>query len=107
MELATTNLLEARPRRILSCSIERQCGAADAPPAYVLKDADGRRYMRLSEQGLFLWEHINGSRSIRDLCHVYAERYQRPPGDVMQAIGRLLESEFIGLPGLAAHTHER
>jgi putative peptide zinc metalloprotease protein len=96
MNQATANLLEARPRRT-ACTVERQYGALDA--AYVLKDAGGRHYMRLSEEGLFIWQLMDGRRSIRDLCQAYAATYQRPLD--MQAIARLVENGFIEIEGLS------
>lgn len=102
MERAATDLLQARPSRITSCAVERQGGTADV--AYVLKDAGGRHYMRLSEEGLFLWQLMDGSRSICDLCQAYAAAYQRPLE--MQAIARLLENGFIEIEGLSAQMRQ-
>src|SRR5579883_43424 len=98
MDRAAANLLEARPCRISSCTLERQGSAVDA--AYVIKDADARHYMRLSEEGLFIWQLMDGRRTIRDLCEVYAATYQLPLSDLMQAIARLLENGFIEIEGL-------
>jgi putative peptide zinc metalloprotease protein len=66
----------------------------------VLKDAGGTRYMRLADEGLFLWQLMDGSRTIRDLCQAYVARCQRPLDDVMPAIACLLDKGFIEIEGL-------
>ncbi len=90
-------LLQARPHRAPGCSLERQQTAA-AAPAYILKDGASRVYMRLSEEGEFLWRQIDGARTIRDLCTAYAVRFQRrAPDEVLRALARVLEAAFITL----------
>jgi hypothetical protein len=51
------------PRRAEHCVVERQQHTADVP-VYILKDAAGSRYMKLSYEGLFLWQLIDGERTI-------------------------------------------
>jgi hypothetical protein len=82
-------LQQQRPRQVEACSIERQL--APGAPAYILKNTTVRRHMKLSEEGLFLWQLIDGQRTIRDLCTLYIERFQRPAVDeVLRALARLL-----------------
>ena len=69
-------LQRQRPRRAEHCIVERQQLAADAP-VYILKDAGGRRYMKLSEEGLFVWQLLDGEHTIADLCRAYVARFQR------------------------------
>jgi putative peptide zinc metalloprotease protein len=93
--MEATDLLAARPRKMDDCTIEQQQNAADAP-AYILKDAAGLRYMLLSPEGLFLWQLIDGERTIRELCQSYVAHYRRPaPREAMQAIARFCEAGLI------------
>jgi putative peptide zinc metalloprotease protein len=91
-------LRQQRPRQVEACSIESQLGAG--APAYILKNTTARRYMKLSEEGLFLWQLIDGQHTIRDLCSLYIERFQRPSADeVLRALARLLEAGFVTFEG--------
>jgi len=84
-----------RPRRAECCVVERQQCATDAP-VYILKDARGRRYMKLSDEGLFVWQLMDGEHTIGDLCGAYIARFQRPaPDEVLRALGRWLEAGFV------------
>jgi Coenzyme PQQ synthesis protein D (PqqD) len=84
-----------RPQQAERCIVERQQCAAKAP-VYILKDARGRRYMKLSEEGLFVWQLIDGEHTIGDLCGAYVARFGRPtPDEVLRALGRWLEAGFV------------
>ena len=86
-----------RPRQAEHCIVERQQCAAQAP-VYILKDAGGCRYMRLSEEGLFVWQLMDGEHTIGDLCGAYVTRFGRPaPDEVLRALGRWLEAGFVRL----------
>ena len=83
------------PRRAEHCIVERQQHAADAP-VYILKDAVGSRYMKLSDEGLFVWQMMDGERTIGDLCRSYFARFQRAtPVEVLRALARLHEAGFL------------
>jgi putative peptide zinc metalloprotease protein len=83
------------PRRAEHCIVERQQHTADAP-VYILKDAAGSRYVKLSYEGLFLWQLIDGERTIGDLCRAYFARFQRvAPAEVLRALARLHEAGFL------------
>jgi putative peptide zinc metalloprotease protein len=101
-----------RPRRAEHCIVERQQCAAEAP-VYILKDAGGCRYMKLSEEGLFVWQLMDGESTIGQLCGAYVMRFGRPaPDEVLRALGRWLEAGFVrfqdvdegGRPAPAAFT---
>jgi putative peptide zinc metalloprotease protein len=84
-----------RPRQAGRCIVERQQRAADAA-VYILKDAAGCRYMKLSEEGLFVWQLLDGERTIVDVCRAYVARFQRPaPDEVLRALARLHEAGFV------------
>jgi putative peptide zinc metalloprotease protein len=83
------------PRRAEHCIVERQQHTADAP-VYILKDAVGSRYMKLSDEGLFVWQLMDGEHTIGDLFRAYFARFQRAaPGEVLRALARLNEAGFL------------
>jgi putative peptide zinc metalloprotease protein len=91
----TLTLQRQCPRRAEYCIVERQQHAADAP-VYILKDAAGSKYMKLSEEGLFVWQLMDGERTIGDLCGAYVARFQRAtPVEVLRALARLHEAGFL------------
>jgi putative peptide zinc metalloprotease protein len=87
-------LQRQRPRRVEPSVVERAQQAADAP-TYILKDTAGRRYMKLSEEGLFVWALMDGERTIVDICRAYVARFQRPaPHEALRTLARLHEAGF-------------
>jgi putative peptide zinc metalloprotease protein len=100
MDRAVAELIEARPQRAAHCTLEQQDSRGDTP-VYILKDAACSRYMMLSEEGLFLWQLIDGERTIASLCQSYAARYRgRGPREAIDAIGRLYASKLINFERL-------
>jgi putative peptide zinc metalloprotease protein len=88
-------LQRQRPRQAEASAIERQQVAAGAP-VYILKNAVGNRYMKLSDEGLLLWRLIDGKRTIRDLCMDYMARFEgRAPDEVLRALAQLTEAGFV------------
>jgi len=83
------------PRRAEHCIVERQQHAADAP-VYILRNAAGSSYMKLSDEGLFVWQLMDGEHTIGDLCTAYFARFQRAaPVEVLRALARLHEAGFL------------
>jgi putative peptide zinc metalloprotease protein len=67
-------LQRQRPRRHDHWVIERQTGQ-DGTPVFVLKDTQRLQYLRLTEEGAFLWDLMDGLHSIKDLAHAYFDRF--------------------------------
>jgi putative peptide zinc metalloprotease protein len=94
-------LQRQRPRRVERCIVERQQLAAQAP-VYILRDAAGDRYMKMSEEGLFLWQLMDGTHTIEELCKAYVTRFARPaPGEALHALARLYEGGFVRFQDIA------
>jgi putative peptide zinc metalloprotease protein len=94
-------LQRQRPGRVERCIVERQELAAPAP-VYILRDEAGDRYMKMSEEGLFLWQLMDGARTIEDLCKAYVARFARPaPGEALHALARLCEGGFVRFQDMA------
>ena len=73
--------------------------APDQHPGFILRDEREYRYMRLSEPGYFLWNLMDGERSVRELSLAYFARYQRFGVDVvLQTIDDLRSAGFVDAP---------
>jgi CRP-like cAMP-binding protein len=68
-------LQRQRPQRITGWEMERQVGRGGEVVA-VLKDTQTKRYLKLSEPAAFLWERMDGERTVRDLALAYFARYK-------------------------------
>jgi putative peptide zinc metalloprotease protein len=95
-------LLDQIPRRVEACTIERQ-QLAGGEPVYILKVAASRNYIKVSAPGLFLWQQIDGRRTIRDLCTAYMGRFeQHAPADVLHALAQFTETGCVTFDGMPA-----
>lgn len=95
-------LQRQRPRRIAHWTMERQ-DERGGEPAYILKDTVRHRYLRLSEQGAFLWELMDGERNVRDLTLAYFTRYKTFGLDaVMGAMLQLNAAGFVQIQRIDA-----
>lgn len=81
-------LQRQRPRRVDGWEMERQ--EAHGEPFYVLKH--GARYLRLSEECAFLWDQMDGERTVRDLAVAYFHRFGGLGVDVVLSAMVLLQS---------------
>lgn len=97
-------LQRQRPRQVEHCLVERQQLAADAP-VYILKDTAGRSYMKLSEEGLFVWQLMDGAHTVADMCRAYVARFQRPAHEALRALARLHEAGFARFQDVGAAGH--
>lgn len=86
-------LRRQRPTRIDGWVIRRQV-EADGDVFYVLKG--GQRYLKLSEPAAFLWDLMDGERTVRDLAVAYYGRYQTFGLDaVLDAMMQLHAAGFV------------
>jgi putative peptide zinc metalloprotease protein len=98
-------LLRQRPRSAEACTIERQQLFNDTP-IFFLKDAASVRYMRLSEEGMFLWQLIDGNHTIRDLCIAYIKRFEGlGPDEALRGLARLTRAGFLTFEGADRDGH--
>jgi putative peptide zinc metalloprotease protein len=68
----------------------------------VLKDPERGRYYRLSPQGWFLWQRLDGQHTIRHLALEYLYEYKSfSPQVVADVLGGLAAGGFIKTPGIA------
>lgn len=92
---AQLTLQRQRPRRIDQWSMERQA-TPGGKAVWILKDDRYHRYVKLSEEAAFLWQEMDGERTVRDLTRAYYERYHVVGLDaVKQAMVELSGAGFL------------
>jgi putative peptide zinc metalloprotease protein len=92
-------LLQARSRPRRRDGVEvHQRTTAEGETIVTLKDAERGRYFRLSREGLFIWNRMDGRHTIRDLTmDLFVEQHVLAPDIVMEIVRHLSSSEFITL----------
>jgi len=91
--------LRDRPHQALNISASRQ-ETADGTELTILKNRETNTYFRLSPEGLFIWERIDGESTLRDLTLQYRNEFGTfAPNTIAQLVRELGESGFIqGIP---------
>lgn len=98
------SLQRQRPQPVAHCRLERQ--EEDGKTVFILKDAHHGRYLRISEEAAFLWELMDGERTVRDLALAYYTRYKAFGIDaVMDVMLQLHEAGFIHIQRVDRHGH--
>jgi putative peptide zinc metalloprotease protein len=86
--------LEQRPRRRSGWSLKRQPAHGEA--RYVLRNASNGSYLQLTERDLFLWNHMDGENTVRDLLFLYAEEYgQLALPRIEQLLAQLKQADLV------------
>jgi CRP-like cAMP-binding protein/Zn-dependent protease len=67
--------LRQRPRRKGGVEVDRR-SRRDGSVTYVLNDTESHRFAQVSEQGIFLWNLMDGDHTIRELAMAYFQEYQ-------------------------------
>lgn len=93
-------LQRQRPQRIEHWTMERQEGR-DGAAVYILKDTKHHRYVKLLEQGAFLWDLMDGQHTVRELTVAFFTRYHRFGLDeVMGVMMQLHMAGFVRIQGI-------
>lgn len=99
LNLSRTLFQRQLPVRIPNWNSVRQT-TAEGTSLYILKDEDRGNYFKLSEQGYFLWEQMDGNASIRDLVMAYFMKYKSLSMDtVISLIESLQAAGFVYTQG--------
>ena len=84
-----------RPLRATGIEVHRQTGANGSEFA-VLKNPAHHKYLRLSGDGLFLWDRSDGTNTVRDLATaLFSERRHFAPQEVVNTIQHLRAQGFL------------
>jgi putative peptide zinc metalloprotease protein len=100
-----------KPRRAWQVEVVRQVGARGAEQ-YVLRNPAANTYLRIDSQDHFLWQHLDGEHSVRDLAVAYFAAYKAFPFDrLVQLLDQLkarqmLEERPVHVLGGIAHRLE-
>lgn len=101
-----TARMRDRPRRVEGVEAHhRQTG--DGETVTVLKDPARGAYYRLSAEGWFLWERLDGKSSFRDLVMAYFREFRAfAPGVVAEVVGGLAAAGLVELRALRKDVQE-
>lgn len=70
---------------------------ADGQEVTILKNPDNGSYFKLSEEGSFIWEQLNGAHTMQDITLSLAEQFRVfAPNIVAALISKLSKAGFIG-----------
>jgi putative peptide zinc metalloprotease protein len=92
--------IRGRPRQAAGVLAEHQT-TADRDTLTVLKDPARGTYFRLTAEGWFLWERLDGQHTLRDLTMAYLLEFKSlAPQIVADVVGRLAAAGFLEEPSL-------
>jgi putative peptide zinc metalloprotease protein len=100
-----------KPRRATQVEVVRQA-AASGTEYYILHNTEASTYLKIDAQDYFLWQHLDGEHSVRDLAVAYFAAYKAFPFDrLVQLLDqlkakRLLEEKPVHVLGGIAHRLE-
>lgn len=87
--------LRDRPRRLADVLTEQQ-NMEDGVTMTVLKDPKRGVYYRLSPEGWFLWQRLDGEHNLKDLTLSYFENYKTfSPQAIAECIAGLVAAGFV------------
>jgi putative peptide zinc metalloprotease protein len=102
-----------KPRRAAQAEVVRQVGAR-GDEYYILRNPEANSYLRIDVQDYFLWQHLDGEHSVRDLAVAYFAAYKAFPLDRIihlldqLKVKQLLEDKPVHvLGGIALRLEER
>jgi len=100
-----------KPRRAPQVEVVRQVGAKGVEQ-YVLRNPQANTYLRIDPQDYFLWQHLDGEHSVRDLAVAYFATYKAFPFDRLVNLHdqlkakQMLEERPVHVLGGVAHRLE-
>lgn len=70
---------------------------ADGQSVVILKNPDNGTYFKLSDQGQFIWQQLDGRQTMQDITLLLADKFNVFAPDVVTAlISKLAKSSFVG-----------
>jgi putative peptide zinc metalloprotease protein len=96
-----------KPRRAAQVEVVRQAGAK-GDEYYILRNTEANTYLKIDAQDFFLWQHLDGEHSVRDLAVVYFAAYKAFPFDRLAHLleqlkaKRCLEDKPVNVLGVIA-----
>lgn len=63
---------------------------------YILKNPENHNYFKLSEQGYFIWQQLNGQQTMKEITLALADQYNMFAPDIVAGlISKLTKSNFV------------
>src|SRR6202023_2422577 len=85
----------SRPRRRAGVELHERT-TADGTAIITLKDPSRGAYFRLSREGAFVWNHLDGAHTLRDLTmDLFLEHKVLVPDVVMDVVRHLAAEQFV------------
>lgn len=100
------NLMVDRSRPIQNPHVtQHQRMTADQQTIIILKNPDNGNYFKLSEEGWYLWQQMDGKQTMQEITLALAEKYQIfAPNVVAALISKLAKSGFVSHVGVTKST---
>jgi putative peptide zinc metalloprotease protein len=99
--------LRARPRRAANVTAHERTNP-DGEAITILKNPERGAYYRLSAEGFFIWQRLDGERSLRDLTLDYLSRFKIfAPQMIAEVIAGLAAAGFVETKSLRADVMEK
>ncbi len=102
-----------KPRRAPQVEVVRQLGAR-GDEYYILRNTEANTYLKIDAQDYFLWQHLDGQHSVRDLAVAFFAAYKAFPFDrLVHLLGQLKDKRLLDerpvhvLGGIAHRLEER
>ena len=102
-----------KPCRAAQVEMVRQVGAK-GDEYYILRSTEANTYLRIDAQDYFLWQHLDGEHSVRDLAVAYFAAYKAfPLNRLVQLLDQLKQKRLLEerpvhvLGGIAMRLEER
>ena len=97
---SATAFVQSRPQRVPAESFELAAVPSRLPgqQRYILKNTTTDRFLMLTEPEKFLWEQMDGQRSLQDIATAYVLRYGQFDFDIIPALmGKLQRAQLLTL----------
>jgi CRP-like cAMP-binding protein len=93
--IARLNIMSFCPQRIKETE-QKEMTAPDGRKQWMLKNLEIATYMKLDEQEKYLWDQLDGSKSVQDLLTAYSQKYEQvSPSKFASFLENLFSNGFL------------
>jgi CRP-like cAMP-binding protein len=105
---AIRNLMVERSRPVRTPNIlDYHNTTADGQEIITLKNPSNSHYYRLTKEGWFIWQQVNGRNSLREISHLFAKQFKSFDANLVPTtIYNLANAGFIQIASLNIHEQE-
>lgn len=94
----------------LPCShiTSHQQKSSDGQKNIILKNTHTKKYFKLSEQGWFIWQQLNGQKTMQEITLAFADQFQIfSPDTVAAIISKLTQAGFVKNIEMHSYPHHQ